>query len=164
MDISKEIIKEAIENRGRSSSDFEKLPFYNQLLENIDKEHTNDELEALQFIFEELGRNIAYELIPKRQATEYSLYIDNTRMNHKNTIQFRINEYDYLLLGNGEHRGIHSGVIYEDSLYLEFKKRDKDSVKNVYDEFKRLDDKYHFIRKEEALEKIAEITGLKGEI
>ena len=164
MNISKEIIKEAIENKDRSSSDFRKLSFYNQLLEDIDKGSTNDELEALQFIFEELGRNIAYELIPKRQLTEYSLYIKNPRMSHKNNIHFQINEHDYLLLGNGEHRGIHSGVIYEDNIYLEFKKRDNDSVKNVYDEFRRLDDKYHFIRKEEALEKIAEITGLKEEI
>jgi hypothetical protein len=160
MKISKEMIKQAKKNfTHRSSDSFKELPFYKDLMKQINNEYSNDEIEALQWILQELGRNVEYETIKNRLSIDYKIDIDLTKDERRNNIQIRVFKILYLLLNDGTHKYMGHQLCSNGGYKLiPFYMKKKDTIKEIYKAFDKIANEFNIINRNEAIAKIQRLT------
>lgn len=156
------ILKEIIATKSRYSDILKELPSYNSFIKNISDNCSNDELEALQYLCEELGRNIQYDILPNKAVKEYSIAIDNTKDDRKNNIKIRVYHSKLLKLSNRDVC-IESSPIRTETTTMPFYKYKYESVEPIYLKIDEICSRYKITNKQEVEDKIAEYTKVKRE-
>lgn len=164
MNISKEMILEANEVEIKASSDFEKLSFYAELMDTIDREYSNDEIESLAWILKELARNVEYNTISNRLLLKHKIIVELTKDNRRNNVYLSVIAISYLPLSNGAHKNISSNILRSTSKLIPFYKGNLDSIKEIHKEFDILSDAYNIINREEGISTIEELTKCKRSV
>lgn len=138
------------------------MPSYDNFIKNISDNYSNDELEALQYLCEELGRNIQYDVLPSKATKEYEIGIENTRDDRKNNIKIRVYYSKILKLSNRDVC-IESSPLRTETTTIPFYKYKYESVEPIYLKIDEICSRYKIVNKEEVENKIEEYTKVKRE-
>lgn len=157
------IIKEIIEIDERYSDTINELPSYKSLMNDLFNNYSNDELETLQHLFEELGRNIEHDILQKNAIQEYSVSIENTKNDRKNNIRFRVYCRKILKLSNKD-KLLDVDNVSQESTSISFYKNKYETIEPIYQYLDEICSKFGIIDKEEAEKDIEAYTGMKRKL
>jgi hypothetical protein len=157
------ILTEIISREERYSDALKELPSYYNFIKNISDNYSNNELEALQYLCEELGRNIQYDVLPSKSIKEYRIGVENTRDDRKNNIKIRVYYSKMLKLSNRDVC-IESSQLRTETTTIPFYKYKYESVEPIYLKIDEICSRFEIANKEEIEDEIAEYTKVKREI
>jgi hypothetical protein len=156
------ILKEIIATDERYSDTIKGLSSYESLINDISNNYSNDELEALQYLFEELGRNIQYDILPNKTVKEYRVGIENTKDDRKNNIKLRVYCRKILKLSDKD-KWFDTDNLHQETTIMPFYKNKYETIKPIYEELDEICFKFNITNKDEAENKIEEYTWMKRE-
>jgi len=157
------ILQEIIKMTDNDSDALKELPSYDKLIADISNNYSNEELLALQYLCEELGRNIEYDIIRKKSTKEFRIGIENTKDDRKNNIKIVVYSNTVLNLPNKkEYLG--TDRLNNETVIIPFHKNKYETIKPIYEELDSICYNYNIANKEEAEFKIEEYTGMKRQI
>lgn len=154
------ILKEIMNSSKRDSLSFVELPSYKTLINDISNNYSNDEIEALRYLCDELGRNIQYEIMREKSITEYRIRVDFNKWDRKNNIQLDVSCEKYFVTSK-ERINTSSLRIRGEFITIPFYKSKYETIEPIY---KKLDDicsRYEISNKDEIEKYIEEHTGMR---